>query len=60
MKESRVGEQKASPARMVVVLEWFEEVKARVPTGKSGGGLSWGSQFGDITPESVTGIGHAG
>jgi hypothetical protein len=32
LKDSAAGDPTATPARMVVVLNWFEELKQRVPT----------------------------
>jgi serine/threonine-protein kinase len=32
IKDAPAGDPKATPASMVVVLNWFEELKARVPT----------------------------
>jgi hypothetical protein len=31
IKDAPAGDPKATPASMVVVLNWFEELKARVP-----------------------------
>ena len=35
IKAGAVGDASATPASMVVVLKWTEELKARVPTNKS-------------------------
>jgi len=32
MKDNAAGDSSATPANMVVVLNWLEELKARVPT----------------------------
>jgi hypothetical protein len=34
IKESGAAEDRSAPAQIHVVLNWFEELKARVPTGR--------------------------